>query len=59
MKYTIIYQAYVGMGHYLVQAKRIKTDNLKAWLKEHDDIDAQFIFDGWPKLEDGTNPELF
>lgn len=46
-KYTIIYQDYVGQGHYAVQYDRVETDQLEEVLKDYADL--SYIFAGWPE----------
>lgn len=42
--YTIVYSVYVGGGHYITQYERISTDDLRAALKEYENV--WFVFDG-------------
>ena len=46
-KYTIIYQDYVGQGHYPVLYDRVETDKLEEVLKNYDNL--WLIFAGWPE----------
>ena len=52
MKYTIIYYKAVGYraGQYLVYMKRVRTKDLRAYIRKHD-MDPAYIFIGWPALE--------
>ena len=51
-KYTVIHMVPVGYlaGQYIAQMKRVRTTDLKAYLKTHA-LDATHIFVGWPALE--------
>ena len=57
-KYTVFYQAPVGMGHYVVGFRRIITDDLKIAIDkmyQTYSIEAQFIIHGHPKMDGEEN----
>lgn len=70
-KYTVIYRENFQIGSHwntTVHHKRIETDNLLKTLTELN-VEAEYVFEGWPALEDeqaqretrerfGLNPDI-
>jgi hypothetical protein len=47
-KYTVITHEYLGFGSaYFIGMKRIRTKDLRAWIKKNPD--THLVFVGWPK----------
>lgn len=47
-KYTLVCMHYVGMGHYVVKLRRIKTSKLKTYVKKYE---PTHVLLGWPLRE--------
>lgn len=57
MKFTVIYNVYVGNGHYVTKIARViqeKDETILNMLSRESISDPEFIFHGWPKMEGET-----